>query len=937
MKSKIFTTVILAALALTTPLRAAAPTGLNALSDDRLMTELAGRGMESLLVRLFEVNKVSPERQDAIRSYIASRELLDGKTKLTYGQKQELVHKIVNGIKASLESQKDPQMLMQLAAALIENGTDADVNKLEYWGENPRTQAELRPVAEAVVNILDKCAVEASAEADRIANTFGNAPSKSQVDAWQQMDTLHTYANYTKAMSTYYLVLAMDPADPQRKTLVEKAIEQLAENDNHESQIQAAVRNRIGKLNMAIGDYDAARKAFESVYNNPQQQILPEPTVYQQYEARYFAAVCDLLQKNVEAARKSINSVVAWQQANFDKDAKSQDGVRTAASMLEYRLNALQGQLAKTELEKNEANNKAMAVLMTLLKERPELRAIIYEQLMNRLPENADLAQQDTLLLQALVQRGETERTKKEGQPFDKKNVERAIDAAKEIVARKGKPGTSPELLDAAAILIPAFREKLGEHEQAVAGYLDFIGANPNSTNAGPALGNAMALLADLRKQSADDPKVNKLLDRFFPLAIGKPFNRKELAYEYARRLQEDAKVKEAIEYYAMVPKDDSRYLYAQFYTLSSLRQLAEEQGKGKEAERTQLLTQAQALAAQLPALAQAALQKAGSDAEKKTFQQMAVQSTLLAARLSHMLNEPQKTLDLLHGFEDKIQSMPNQDNLMGDALYLRVRSYMALGQNTKATEAHLSLLKAKGGAEGAEITFTLLRNLDDEFEAARKNDDQERMKKLAEARAALSGPLVQWAKNNSDQKIRQYTYRYMVFDATTKTQLAELESGQARTEALNQARQLWQQLLAPEGIEMYRSTLPADQAATANYGEPVVLLNLALINFEQKDWTGAQKGLGKLLEDRKLGTPRIFTTKDGQSLAVDNDQYWEATYKLYYSNFQLGRDDPGLLQETKNGLKRLYIREGKNTGGKRWGEKFDELRKQFIPEFTWE
>ena len=68
-------TLLLAAAA---PVFAQAPStapsaGLDALSDDRLYTELADRGQTKLLERAFETNKVPPARQAGIRSLVALR------------------------------------------------------------------------------------------------------------------------------------------------------------------------------------------------------------------------------------------------------------------------------------------------------------------------------------------------------------------------------------------------------------------------------------------------------------------------------------------------------------------------------------------------------------------------------------------------------------------------------------------------------------------------------------------------------------------------------------------------------------------------------------------------------------------------------------------------------------------------------------------------
>src|ERR1051325_10822080 len=68
-----------------------APSGLDTLSDDKLMTELANRGLTTLLDRAFEINKVPVEKQQGIRSLIALRELSDANVKLTPSQRKDRI------------------------------------------------------------------------------------------------------------------------------------------------------------------------------------------------------------------------------------------------------------------------------------------------------------------------------------------------------------------------------------------------------------------------------------------------------------------------------------------------------------------------------------------------------------------------------------------------------------------------------------------------------------------------------------------------------------------------------------------------------------------------------------------------------------------------------------------------------------------------------
>src|SRR5690349_8855952 len=73
-------------------------TGLDSLNDDTLMAELASRDLQSLLDRAFEVNKVTSEKRDAIKTLSALSRLNDPTAKLTNKQRQELITDIVKGI-----------------------------------------------------------------------------------------------------------------------------------------------------------------------------------------------------------------------------------------------------------------------------------------------------------------------------------------------------------------------------------------------------------------------------------------------------------------------------------------------------------------------------------------------------------------------------------------------------------------------------------------------------------------------------------------------------------------------------------------------------------------------------------------------------------------------------------------------------------------------
>ena len=90
----------------------------------------------------------------------------------------------------------------------------------------------------------------------------------------------------------------------------------------------------------------------------------------------------------------------------------------------------------------------------------------------------------------------------------------------------------------------------------------------------------------------------------------------------------------------------------------------------------------------------------------------------------------------------------------------------------------------------------------------------------------------------------------------------------------------------------------------------------------------------------KRLGGPELQKVDDktGETYYLDNEPYWEATYKLLRSNVELSnqnKNDPGAaeaLDNTKAHLKRLYIRG--EVGGRKWKQPFEELRKEIIPDF---
>jgi len=130
-----------------------APQGLDALDEKRVMAELANRGLDTLLKREFEVQKVPAAQQMGISALADIRQLSDpvAFAKLDPKDRQRILNETVRGVAAALPVLNDPKLILQLANTLVSSSVDPDVNSLEYWGENPRTQERLKPVIETVL------------------------------------------------------------------------------------------------------------------------------------------------------------------------------------------------------------------------------------------------------------------------------------------------------------------------------------------------------------------------------------------------------------------------------------------------------------------------------------------------------------------------------------------------------------------------------------------------------------------------------------------------------------------------------------------------------------------------------------------------------------------------------------------------------------------
>src|SRR4051812_17901221 len=83
-----------------TPTAASAPAGLDSLTDDRLLADLANRGLAQLLDRAFDINKTPPAQRDALRSLASLKQLADPGARLSSVQRITMAKQAAAGIEA---------------------------------------------------------------------------------------------------------------------------------------------------------------------------------------------------------------------------------------------------------------------------------------------------------------------------------------------------------------------------------------------------------------------------------------------------------------------------------------------------------------------------------------------------------------------------------------------------------------------------------------------------------------------------------------------------------------------------------------------------------------------------------------------------------------------------------------------------------------------
>lgn len=908
--------------------------------DEKVIAEISKRDLTTLRDYMFVKNGIGKDQQAAYLAVSSVKQL--GDSKLTRKQQQDLIRNVSLGIDKVLATMNDPAELMRLNASLVVNGTSRHVNVLEYFGETPKVQADLRPIAEAIDRVYDKAIATAQKKADDIANQMTPQNQSRLAPEWEKSMQLVGLAKFNAANNKHTVAMSMDKADPKRAEVAQQGIAILTEYEAPEFEIQGPARLGIAKLSIDIGSKESLETARKKLA-----EITAEPKSpwNQKFDAMYFTAVADIVGKDFDAAQKSMSAVTKFLKDVPAGDATVQKGAEAAAKMLEYRFFSAQVE-ANAGAGGQKANEQAIAVLEDLLQKRPDLQGIINEQMMNRLPEQPDVSKLNVLLLKALVGRGNDEVVKLAGETVDRKAIAQAAAASREVIKRvnsgKEKSLTTDDA-DKCLLLLAIFHARLGEDALAASTFLDHVEKYQNDKERQNfAFENALSLVAKLKREQPDSRSTAEIYNRFLQIAVAAPFNRNEFAFEYGRLLLERnlddmkgnysdaqreqmiANAQKAADLFRKTP-DAERKLHARFFEMMSYDQMIDLNEKSPQVK--DWTAKINSLADEVNAGVARAAGSAPNDAARDRARLLKVRTSLLVANLAKDDRSTdrgknlQRALDLLASFEQDVQGLPNAANLIGEVLFIRVNALLSLGKTDEAMESLGKYLETKTGDEGIRIVYDMLEALNKEFEQAERDKNEARMAELAAHRAKVSGYMVQRVARTQNAELKKLLPKYEDFEAVALQKAAVLEKDPSKkNEYLNSALKIFQNR---------QKNSPNDRG---------VQLAIALVQYDMGNFAEAQPVLNELLRDKLLGRPmREEKTADGFRM-VPNDAYWDALLKLCWSNVKVARAggdrSAKILEDTQQYLKQLYITYPQ-PGGAKWGPKFDALRTEILPDWT--
>lgn len=921
-------------------------------NDGPVIAELVRRELTSLEEYLYEKNKVPPDQRLKYKSVIMVKRLDD--PSLAGRALAEVVRAVALGVDNVIPTLKTPEEMLNLAATLTLKGAARPLNLLEYWGEEARTQAELRPVAEAVVKLYQAGVAAAEQKRQRIESQITAANQAAMAKVWQDAENLVVRGRYNMGCAHYPLALSIDRADPKRVEVCQAGIGVLREYESPDYEIVAAAKIMLAKLSMAMGTREGISEAKEKL-----QEVLKDrnATWPQQFEARYFTAVADLLDRNLAGARADLAALEKFVQGSQAPGEDVRKGATAALEMLRFRIFSVEEDIAsataaaraagskerkEAEAAARAANAAALKVLGDLQKARPDLSGIINQQMIARLPEQPDVKELNAVLLQAMVSRAFEEVRKPPEQKADAKAINQGIMAAEEIVRRAAasRDGLTAKDADEPALALGFFHERLNNDSMAAHAFITHIEKFPQSQFLNDAYQGARAAVYRLMTSRPAEPDTRMVYERFLAVVTAPPLSRAEFFFEYgdlllrrivnmvdAGRLTQQQKKKaiedlvKAVAMFQRVP-DPNRRVYAKFREMVALDAVIDLAPDAPNKE--QYVQRIRTLAGEVMKLIDEQSAAATDQAIKENLRAHRVKAILLVADLAkHDRSMLEQSVQMTADAEKLVEGMPNADAMLAGILYNRVNALLALGRTDDALSSLRRFVEKYPGEQGLEIIIRMIEALRKEFDEAKEQNNEPRMDELSGHIARVSRYLVETVEQSKDARIRDLLPRYRMFEASSRKIAGDREKDpEKKKEHYRVAMNTYGQLLKEAKDEKLARSLR---------------LAIAMLQYDSGEYLPAQQTFGELVS--LVGKPYLPGENPGEP-PTPNRQYWEIMYKLLRSIAELCKAkaagfDERALEDVKTKLKQLYIVHGREPGGPAWGPRFDELRKELMPDWT--
>ena len=912
------------------------PPGLAALDDGRVLTELAGRGLEDLLRHALDAQGVPEDERNPLLANIALARLTGGEA-ISATERRELVLDLVRNVDELVADEVDPSqagtragLLMQQAQVLIDQGVGEEVRLLEYFGDNPDRRRYVRPVAEAVATMLTRAGELFGDEADRLEDLI-SSPDDRRIEQAKELRQQAQQAGQLALFADYYRLLAMDPDDTARIDLGDRLTDRVKPLDTDRNPSRAFVQQFLGKLSLARGGEigrDRARDYFEAAIasgaNGPAQQL---------FDSYFGRTIVEAEARQPEVAMEQLSRFEGW----FEGVAGELEPLQPLMLVAKFRVADAASRSGVSSDARAAADARARQLLTQLVDTYESYRPVVTQQLLARVDAETDLGELSPLVLDALVDRGRAEAARlaeSEGDAnapaADRELIERAIAAAGELVRRGG--GGSGEIdatiLARAGYLRGLMLQLLDRPAEAAEAYLAFgemAAAKPEQRLSAyrRTLGIVDALRADGSAGGDAAVRADEIEAALLPVLVDE-FGDTTRAFDLANRLHRTGELERAIDYYRKVPDDDPRKPDARYLVVIAQSQRLAELPEG-DAKRAALL-------ADLPGLGEAALADLESRPEA-AYRERAVRLRLTLARLALVeREEPEEALALLSDIERRAAEVEGGESIVEQALPLRFQATAAAGQIDEATADLLRLLDSSDAQRGLAFISQFRETLNRAYERASVRGDRAAMARVMQTRAAVTPKLVEWIEQSNDPAYRRYVYNFRRFNAETQLQAALLTDDPAeRRRRLEGARNTFADLESPDNLRQYRGLLEGlsyAQRQQVPYDREVVL-NLGRVAYELEDWAEARSRFARLLADRSLGGPTVVEDRDGVAVQVPNDDFWETQLKFVRSSLANGVGEEQMARH----LRQLRVIHGNALGGRRWQREFAALSGELLGE----